>query len=270
MTYLDAIILGILQGITEFLPISSSGHLVLGEYFLGLHAEGLKSFDIVVHMGSLLAIFIYFREDVWGMMKAFWGFVTFKPKWDDEYSKLIGLIVLGTIPAVAAGPLFADKIDGVFRGIVPVAICMVIVGFIFIAAEFLQKRVTKRSVNWKSALAIGLAQSVALLPGVSRSGSTIVCGLMSGLDRSQAARFSFLLGIPAIAGAGVFTFIQSFGVENAGEVDVALGVMAVGFLFSLIFGWLSVAFLMKYLKKHTLHIFAFYLIGIGFIALQNF
>lgn len=285
MEWTDSLILGILQGITEFLPISSSGHLVLGEHFLGLKVESLKSFDVIVHMGTLLAILVYFWRDVKGMFLAL-----IKARTGDPYFKLIGFIVLGTLPAVFVG-LFAEEwLDSTFRNITAVGISMIVVAFFFVIGEFVYKRVHKmvplrqkiaekvdhlrdvvqpggfeskevRGMRWYKALIIGMAQAVALLPGVSRSGSTIVAGLFQGIERSAAARFSFLLGIPAIAGAGVLTFLKSDGALIG--ASVALLPMMIGFFTSFVFGLLSVSLLMRFLKAHSLVIFAIYLLGVG-------
>ncbi len=279
MEILDSVILGILQGITEFLPISSSGHLVLGEEWLGLNVETLKSFDVVVHMGTLLAILVYFWKDIWGMIKAFFTF-NFK----SPYGQLIGYILIGTIPAVIVGLLFEDVIDATFRNVKSVGAWMMVVGVIFVCGEYAYKRWHKplmenvdeardyvqpggyesaevRGMKWWKAIVIGLAQAMALIPGVSRSGSTIVAGLFQGISRSSAARFSFLLGIPAMAGAGLLTALN---IPENGGLGVDILPLLIGFITSFAFGLLAVAFLMKFLKKNSLIIFAIYLIALGF------
>jgi undecaprenyl-diphosphatase len=259
MDILDSVILGILQGITEFLPISSSGHLVLGEHFLGLNVDMLKSFDVVVHVGTLLAILVYFWKDVWGMLKAFGRF--FVGKFEGPYAKLILFIVIGTVPAVVVGLFGEEWIDLTFRNVRSVGMWMMIIGILFVLGEYAYKRNKGREMKWFKAVIIGCAQAFALIPGVSRSGSTIVAGLFQGIERSEAARFSFLLGIPAIAGAGLLTAIK---IPGNGGFGVEWVPLVVGFLASFIFGLLSVAFLMRFLKKHSLIIFAVYLIALGF------
>lgn len=261
MTWFDSLILGIIQGITEFIPISSSGHLVLMEKFLGLDVSGLKSFDVVVHVGSLLAILIYFWADVWGMLKAFGRLVTLKLKKDDAYGKLILFIIIGTIPVVLLGYFGEEWLDNTFRNVTIVALWMVLVGFVFILGESVYKRTIskKKELKWWKALIIGFAQAVALVPGISRSGSTIVAGLFQGIERTYAARFSFLLGIPAIAGAGLLTALK---ISKSG-VEVDNLPLLIGFLSSLFAGILSVHILMKFLKKHSLLFFAAYLIILG-------
>lgn len=282
MNIFDALILGGLQGITEFLPISSSGHLVLAEHFLGLKVETLKSFDVVVHMGTLLSIFVYFRKDIWGMILAVWKFFRAQLKPNDPYGKLIIYIIVGTIPAVFAGLYGEEWIDSKFRNVQSVALNMMIVGGVFILGEFVYKYLKSRAgfteriaekfekegelhgMKWQKALVIGLAQAVALLPGVSRSGSTIVAGLFQGIERSTAARFSFLLGMPAMAGAGILTVMKISGSGNGPEIP--LFILAIGFLSAFVFGLLSVSFLMNFLKRFSLNVFAVYLIILGILV----
>ncbi len=262
MTLLNAIILGILQGITEFLPISSSGHLVLGEELLGMNVEALKVFDVVVHMGSLLAILIYFRSDIWMMIQSLGKFLT--GKWKDPYVKLIAFILIGTIPAVIVGFTLEDIIDGAFRNVNAVAIWMMVIGLLFFIGEWKHDKEKISEITlWKS-LFIGCAQAMALIPGISRSGSTIVAGLFQGINRVDAARFSFLLGIPAIAGAGLLTALK---IPENGGLHMEILPLVCGFISSFIFGLLSVHFLMKFLKKHSLRIFALYLILLGLVSL---
>lgn len=293
MDLFQSFILGALQGITEFLPISSSGHLVLGEHFFKLDAAVLKSFDVTVHMGTLLAILIYFWDDVWKMIKTFFELITGKTKLDNPYAKLILYIVIGTIPAVIAGLLLEDWMDQNFRNVKAVGTLMILVGTIFYLGEYVYQKYYQSSLktvfvtavkkikdffgceknngqiqglNLRKAIVIGCAQAIALLPGVSRSGSTIVAGLFQGVERSSAARFSFLLGIPAIAGAGVLTFLGSG--DSVTEI-VPFSSLAIGFISSFVFGMLSVAFLMHFLKKFSLNVFAVYLVIIGGITLLN-
>jgi undecaprenyl-diphosphatase len=290
METLDALILGALQGVTEFVPISSSGHLVIAEEFLGLDVSSLKSFDVIVHVGTLLAILLYFWDDVWGLISAFWRLVSGRLEKDDPYGRMILYIVIGTVPAVFAGVYLGEWIDGIFRNVSAVGWAMMGVGFVFLLAEFVYKFkpaegfFTKvrdffrrdnaekevREMRWWKAILIGLAQATALIPGVSRSGMTISAGLFSGVERTNAARFSFLLGVPAILGAGIYTGIGEMG-NGAAEGAICLNPLPliVGFLASFVVGFLSISLLMKFLKKHSLVLFAIYLIGMGLI-IQNF
>lgn len=283
MEIVDSLILGALQGVTEFLPISSSGHLVLGEHYLDLNVEMLKNFDVVVHVGTLLAILVYFWKDVWGMLKVIGRFFVGRLEMKDPYARLIFFIVIGTIPAILAGLFLEDWIDASFRNVKSVGMWMMIVGVIFVIGEYAYRRWHKgfagrvdgareyvqadyvseevRGMQWWKAIVIGLAQALALIPGVSRSGSTIVAGLFQGISRSAAARFSFLLGIPAIAGAGLLTALK---IPENGGLMMDIWPLFIGFFVSFVFGLLSVAFLMRFLKRNSLIVFAIYLIAVGF------
>lgn len=263
MNIFDALFLGILQGITEFLPISSSGHLVLGEAVLGLDVEALKSFDVAVHMGTLVAIIIYFRKDFVGLIMGFLSLihvVKSRPK-HEEYHKLILFIVIGSVPAVLVGLLFGDAIDYWFRNTLYVGLFMIIVAELFIIAEGkLKKFKNETKLKLGHAIIIGCFQALALIPGISRSGSTIAAGIFQGISREKAARFSFLLAMPVIFGAGMLTMVKEM---RGGEMTVELMPIIVGFIASVIAGFASVYFLMKFLKNHSLKVFSVYLFAVG-------
>lgn len=266
MSVLEALLLGILQGVTEFLPISSSGHLVLGESLLGLEVETLKSFDVVVHLGTFAAIIIYFWKDVIGLFKGLFSYIGLAKKSAGvtEYRSLIGYILIGTVPAVLVGLFLGDSIDFFFRNTLYVGLWMIIVGQVFLLAEWALKKFNKEEkINWKKAIVIGLAQAAALIPGVSRSGSTIAAGIFQGISREKAARFSFLLALPAIFGAGLLTGIKEF---KAGGLELEFVPLVVGFVVSLVAGFASVYFLMKFLKNHSLNVFAYYLFAVGAVS----
>ncbi len=246
MTIIESIILGVVQGITEFLPISSSGHLVLSESLLGLEVEALKSFDVALHVGSLLAILFYFRKTIAEILLK-----------DHKY---IGLLLVGTIPAVIAGFTLEDKIDALFRSITAVGVVMIITAIYFLIAEKFAPKKGKLTI--KNAVLIGIAQMFALIPGVSRSGSTIATGVLTGLERTKAAEFSFLLGSIAITGAGLLTALK----VEAGTLD--LTTMSLGFFASMIASYFAIKFLMNFFKKNTLRPFAYYLFVIGVIAIM--
>lgn len=259
MSLLEALILGVVQGITEFLPISSSGHLVLAEGWLGLEVEELADFDIVVHLGTLLAILVYFRADILSLLKTFFRF-DFK----SEEGRLIGRLLIGTLPIVIVGFLWGDLIMQIFRNQLYVGILMLLVACYFLFAEnFAAKRKRVENMKWWQGLLVGCAQCLALLPGVSRSGSTIATAMIMGLDRVKAARFSFLLGSIAITGAGVL--LGADVVENGFTLDVL--VLGAGFLASIVSSYLAVSFLMKFLKNNKLNVFAYYLFAIGAVAI---
>jgi len=280
MNYFDAIILGAVQGITEFLPISSSGHLVILEDFLGLKVEELKEFDILLHFATLFSILIYFWKDIFKLIKLLpsWlqncfafavnGFK--KVEKSNNEANIISFLIIGSIPAGILGIFFGDIIDELFRDSKMVSVMLIFSAILFIVAEFIFKKIQKISklneIGLIKAFFIGTFQALALIPGVSRSGSTISAGIMSGIKREDSAKFSFFLGSIAIFGASVITLKDLDFFNNS----LDLGILLAGFLSSFSFGILSIGFLMKFLKKHSLLSFSIYLIffaGISYFFL---
>lgn len=275
MNLFDAVILGLLQGLTEFLPVSSSGHLILGESLLGLDISALAVFDIAVHFGTLLAILVFFRKDFWKLIVAFLSFfgggirsIGGVSKEDILLNrKLVVYLVLATLPAIVVGLAAADWFEEQFRNPVSVAIMMMIVAGFFVASELIGKKLYSGKSDkiglWK-ALGIGVAQSVALIPGVSRSGSTISTGILFGLERREAARFSFLLGSIAILAATVLSLYKA----SKGEMILpSLDIFAVGIVAAGVSGYGAIAFMLKFLRNHSLYIFAAYLAFLSIITL---
>jgi undecaprenyl-diphosphatase len=274
MNILDALLLGALQGLTEFLPISSSGHLILVESFLHLDVEALKSFDISVHFGTLIAILIYFRKDFLRLIKGA-VFIFFKVKIgkthvEDEPAasgKTVKFLLLASIPALLVGAFFEDFLDAYFRNSFYVAIFMIAVGLFFFLAEYVAKRKPSSSFTWLNTMFIGVAQACALIPGVSRSGATISTGLITGIKRDESARFSFLLGSIAMTAACAMSAYKTV----KGDIGIMnYDILLTGIISSFIFGYAAVAFLMRFLKNHTLHIFGIYRIILGIVLLSFF
>ncbi len=276
MNIIEAAILGLLQGITEFLPISSSGHLVIAESWFNLNVEALKSFDIAVHFGTLLAILIYFRKDycfllrslmhlVWRKMGFLHGTKSVEEKIELKTGvKMSGYLLLATVPAGLIGAFFGDFLDSYFRNTFSVAVMMIVVGVFFFVAEYVAARIAKCGLNLKNTVLIGIAQACALIPGISRSGATISAGLVQGIKREEAARFSFLLGSIAIAAASALTLYKAL----KGQVTLPSGdILITGIATSFISGYLAIVFLMRFLKKHTLHVFGVYRVVLGFAVL---
>ncbi|GAA0855364.1 undecaprenyl-diphosphate phosphatase [Aliiglaciecola litoralis] len=215
MTLFEIIVLAIIQGITEFLPISSSAHLILPSELLGWDNQGL-AFDVAVHVGSLLAVMIYFRQDIARMMVA-WLQSGFTSQQTDD-SKLAWWVIIATIPAVVIGFLAKDFIEQYTRSALIIACTTIVFGLLLWYADATGKlRKNIYQLTWKSSLVIGLAQALALIPGTSRSGITMTAGLMLGMDRESAARFSFLLSIPVILGAGLIKTLDLLQLET--QVD---------------------------------------------------
>jgi undecaprenyl-diphosphatase len=268
----EAIVLGIVQGITEFLPISSSGHLILVPWLFGWSEPGL-TFNVGVHIGTLTAVVIYFWRDLFAMAVALpKGIVERKPL-ADPMSFLAIIIIVGSIPAAVVGLTMADRIEEFFHSgdggnlaIALIAIALIVVALLMLLGERIaDHRRTLEDIGWRDGILIGLAQSVALFPGVSRSGSTITAGLLLGFRRETAARFSFLLGIPAVVGASAFE-LQRF--ISSGWEDGELLVFTVGILTSGIVGYLSIAFLLQYLARHSTAIFIVYRIAFALLILS--
>jgi len=249
MNILQAIILGIVQGITEFLPISSSGHLIVLQRVFGMEEPAL-TFDIVVHLGTLVAIIVFFRADILALIK-------------NPIQKLTGLLIVGTIPAVIAGLFFRDLMETHFRTGIWLAAAFTLTGFLLVIADrFTTGHKEERDISWFDALFIGCCQALAIPPGISRSGTTITGALSRGLNRETAARFSFLLALIAIAGAGA---LETFDVIQDGARVEAIGVMPliIGFIAAGVVGYLCIKLLLSLIKACKLKYFSFYLWGLA-------
>lgn len=267
---LKAAILGIVQGLTEFLPVSSTGHLVLLEKAFDVSQERLGlAFDAAIHLGTLLAILVYFWETVVRLVVA--GFESIgRRRWDfSDDSRLAWLIAIGTIPAGVLGFLFDDTIEEKLRDPVWVATMLILFSAVLVAAELWGTRPTRVSrLGPLSALFVGLAQAVALIPGVSRSGITISAGLFARLDRQQAAVFAFLLSAPIVTGAGfkkVYDALKEAHKGLLGRDDLMFFV--VGFIFAAITGYLTIRFFLAYLRRHSLYPFVVYRVALGVVVL---
>ena len=254
MNFFYAIFLGLLQGATEFLPISSSGHLALVEFFLGIEEAGL-AFDVALHLGTLVAVVIYFRRDFFLMFTAL-----VKPQTLGEEAgsqRLLALyICLGTIPAAAAGFLLKDAAETVFRAPILIAGSLAGAGLLLLLADKLGKHQRSiKSMGFADVAVIGLSQALALMPGVSRSGITMTAGLMMGLNRMSAARFSFLLSAPIILGAGVYNLPA---IIKQGSEPGQQGFFLAGFMAAAVSGYLVIAFLLRFIQTHSFTVFAYY------------
>jgi len=268
LSLLHAIILGIVQGLTEFLPISSSGHLILMREVFGWEIGSPaveKSFDVALHFGTFLALAAYFWADIGRLLKGFFVALARRNLTADPNSKLAFLILLATIPAVIAGLFGEEVIENVLGN--PFQVCALLVGFGLLLAwadRVGRKTQDLASVNWKEAGLIGLAQAIALAPGTSRSGVTITAGLALGLNREAAARFSFLISLPAIAGAAMLKLGQLF---SNGLPAGLLSPMLAGALAAAISGFVAIAWLLRFLQTRSLMPFVYYrlLVGLGLI-----
>jgi undecaprenyl-diphosphatase len=272
LSLIEAIILGIIQGLTEFLPISSTGHLTLAGKLMGLisdkNPEHWTSFIAVIQLGTMVSIFIYFWKDLWNI------FIDFikdnfqkRVKYSDQTSnaKLGWMIILGTIPIVVIGLLFKDMIEGTLtKNLYVISWSLIALALILAIAEKTAKfKKELTEITLKDSILIGFAQAVALIPGSSRSGTTITGGLFLGLKRDVAARFSFLLSVPAVLASGLLQLYESLKYIN---YDLTVNLI-VATLVSAISGYLAIDFLLKFLKKNTTFVFIFYRIALGVLIL---
>jgi undecaprenyl-diphosphatase len=250
---LAAALLGIVQGLTEFLPVSSSGHLILARAFFGwdLGRYGL-AFDVACHVGTLLAVLVYFWRDVAAMIAALPGALTGGVQ---DYERLTRLIAVGTLPVVAVALLFGERLEAV-RSPAVVAVTLTIGGVGLLLAEWLgRKQRGEESISYVESVVIGTAQAAALIPGVSRAGATITMAMLFGLRRERAARFVFLLSFPAVFAAAVK---EALDLSTVGAVAAPVTLMAVGLVVSAIIGYLTIAFFLRYVAHHSLTVFAYY------------
>jgi len=254
MDILKVIILGIVQGLTEFLPVSSSGHLVLAAELLNFHEEGV-AFEVFVHLGTLLSVLIVFREDVIKMILAPFQFLSsrFKNKETKQYLLWDLYIIIGTIPAAIIGLSFKSKIEASFSNILLVIAMLAITGTILLLSRFMPKK--NQDMTILKSFIIGVSQAFAILPGISRSGSTIVTGIFLGIDKENAARFSFLLAIPAILGASVIKLKDLLVMES---YSIPASYLLIGAIVSFISGYFAVLWLLDIVKKGKLEWFALY------------
>ena len=284
MNLLQAIILGIVQGLTEFIPISSTAHLVFASRYTNLYGGDpgqITATMAVIQLGTLAAVFVYFATDILNITAAFvrdhWALLTNKrglifsgtqgsrPMWLSEESWLGWLIIIGSIPVAVIGLLFKDEIEGAFtKNLWVIAVMLIVVALLLMLAEFVgSQRKEMKDLGLFDAIIVGFTQALALIPGGSRSGSTIMGGLFAGLKRETAARFSFLLMIPAITASGLLQLYQAWEILP----DDSFLPLFVGTIVAGIVGYLSIWFLLAFLKKNSTAIFIIYRIALGVIIL---
>ncbi|MBP7688795.1 MAG: undecaprenyl-diphosphatase UppP [Thermoflexales bacterium] len=268
MSIFQAIILGLVQGLTEYIPVSSSAHLVLVPWLLGwtFTPKTAFVFDVLVQWGTLVGVLIYFWRDIWAIVRGvITGLIQRKPFGTFE-ARLGWFVVLATIPAVVVGLVLKDFFEQIFSDPKAVAALLFLTAAILIAAERLGQRQRRlESITASDAMSIGVWQALSILPGVSRSGSTIAGGMLRGLDRPAAARFSFLMSIPALLGAGVLAIKDLVDTPNLADT---LGLpIVVGFVAAAISGYLCIRWLLGFLQKHSLTAFAAYCAAFGALCL---
>ena len=262
MDFLSAVLLGIVEGLTEFLPVSSTGHLTITEKALGLQIDdpSVTAFTAVIQIGAIAAVIVYFRTDIWRIAKA-WALGLFRPELRGEFDHRMGwYIIVGSVPIGVVGFLGKDVITGPLRNLWWVAGALIVWSAVLVLAE---RRATQdrgeRQLTLSDALIIGSAQCIALVPGVSRSGATISAGLFRGLDRVTATRMSFFLSIPALVAAGLYEL------KDAVNSDIGLGETAVATLVSFVVAYAAVAWLLRFVALLTMVVFAVYRVSLGLV-----
>ncbi len=263
MDIFQAFILGFVQGATEFVPVSSSAHLVLVPWWLNWDSPGLQ-FDTILHLGTIVAVIAYFYRDLWEIVVS-WVRAVLRHGTACPTSRLGWWLILGTVPAAVLGAVLEDFFEGMFGYPPGVAAFLIVTGVILALSERLGKRLRSLDdLGWLDALVIGLAQACAIAPGISRSGATIAAGLGKGLKRTDAARFSFLLSVPVILGAGLK---QSYDLLTESTQAGQLLLLVVGFVAAAITGYLAIYFLLRYLQRRSLYPFAIYCWALGVLSL---
>lgn len=259
MSLLEALILGIVQGLTEFLPVSSSGHLEIGRSILGLSGEEDITFTIIVHGATILSIIVVFRSYIAQLIK---GLLHFKLNEETHYT---GKIVLSMIPAVFIGLLFEDKIESLFTGDLRLVGSMLLITATLLAFTFFAKA-RKKGVSYRNAFIIGIAQAFAILPGISRSGATIATGLLLGTKREETATFSFLMVVPVVIGANAKKIIDLSSATTI-EANVSFLPLIVGFMAAFVSGLIACKWMLEIIKRGKLIYFAIYCFIIGITAI---
>lgn len=269
MGYIEAIVLGLVQGLSEFLPISSSGHLAVLQSLFEINEDKVIFFAVLLHIGTLVSIFVVYHKDIYALIKEL--FLLFKDIFTGKglrikerpIRKLGIMIIVSSIPTAIMGLLFSDYIDKIFGSLTVIAICWIITGFILLFSEKLKNNKKEiESMKYRNAIFIGICQGLAIMPGISRSGSTIVGSLVTGLKREFAVEFAFLISIPAILGSAILEFPKAI---KAGIEPSTIGPMIVGFLVAAISGYFAITTMIKIVSKHKMRYFSYYvwIIGLG-------
>ncbi len=285
MSILESILLGIVQGVTEFLPVSSSGHLAILQNIFHVETNGSMLFDIMLHLGTLAAVFIVYHKDIWNMIKEFFLMVgdmfsnlytlilnkihktslKYKKIIANSYRKFVVLILVSTVPTGVIGVLGKDVVEGASNTLLIPGICLLITGVLLLMAELKKEgNKTPKTVSYRDGLVIGTAQGLATLPGLSRSGTTIAACLFCGLDRKFAVKYSFILSIPAILGAAVLEVKDVI----AEPIETAqIGVYAVGMVFAGVVGYICIKTMLVIVRRKKFKYFAYYCFIVGIVAI---
>jgi len=276
---LQAIVLGLVQGLTEFIPVSSSAHLIIVPWLFGWNDPALTSltFDVALHIGTLVAVLWFFAADWVRLIKAWFASIRDRKIGSDPDRRLAWFVVVGTIPGAIAGVFFESKIEALFHqpgvpitqtAMLVMALIIAVMGAILLVSDRIARHtVDLKGMTWAKTLIIGLCQALAIFPGVSRSGSTISAGLALGMKREDAAKFSFLLSAPIIAGAGIKSLTEIVSGLKSGAIQPQEFILfPVGLIVAAISGYFCIRFLLNYLRRHAVDIFVFYRWGLAVLV----
>jgi undecaprenyl-diphosphatase len=266
MTFIQALILGIVQGLTEFLPVSSSAHLVIVPFLLNWHIpeELVLPFDVLVQLGTLLAVIVFFWNDLWQILKAVFIGLWRKQPFKDPQARLGWYLVLATIPAGLFGLVVKKMVDQAFQNAAITGLFLILTAGLLFIGELYGKRLhSLEKITWLDALIIGLFQAVSVFPGISRSGSSISGGMVRQLDRPAAARFAFLMSVPIMLAAGLLEVSDALALPNLSDF---LPLIAVGFMAAAVIGFFSIRWFINFVGKHSLNYFAYYCILVGAVT----
>lgn len=267
MTILQAFFLGVIQGLTEFIPVSSTAHLLIASNLLGLPSDAKTfSFNVIIQLGTVVALSAFFWKDIWQIIQAFFLGIKHKKPFENLHARLGWLIIVATIPALIAGFFLKDIVETMSEDPLKLAgIRLLVTAVLLTAVEYFDKRTrTLDSATWVDALSVGLFQVLAIFPGASRSGSTIAGGMARGFDRPSAARFAFLMSAPILFAAGVYESLVVIRLPGTTEFFPYL---LVGFVAAAFVGWLAIKWLLAYLGKRSLYVFALYCAVLGIFLL---
>jgi len=264
VNYFDAVVLGVVEGLTEFLPVSSTGHLTIAEKLLGLEVDdpAVTGYTAVIQMGAIAAVVVYFLQDIWNIIRA-WTLGLVRSEYRGQLDHRMGwYVIVATIPVGVVGVLAKDLITGDLRSLWVVAVALIAWSAAMYAAERVARQDRpERDLGLVDAITIGLAQALALVPGVSRSGATISVGLFRGLDRVTATKLSFFMSIPALLAAGVYELKDAF------SGDIGTGEAVVGVLVAFVVAYASIAWLLRFVAHHAITWFVPYRVGLGLLLL---
>ncbi len=268
MQYVESMLLGLIQGLTEFLPVSSSGHLAIFKRILGADALSTTlTMDILLHIGTLFAVFLMYYKDIWALVREFfcmvWDALRGKPDFKSPYRRFVLMVIIGSIPAGVVGVALKDVIPTL--PLYCVGICLFITALLlWLSDKMAEGKKTMETASYPSSLFVGLFQAVAILPGISRSGSTIVGALSAGYAREFAVKYSFILSIPAILGAAL---LDAVDIIKSGTIGISIGPALAGMAVAAVSGFLAIRWLLRLVQKSRFHYFSYYCAAAGILAI---